>query len=152
MFNPLKLKLVQIILKNLVRTAQKTLRFTSVRRTQYFTVTKINWLTLFKEMIAINSKNNMKHKTDSSVTGCWSRWDIVTAGLRELREVHQEISIIVNGLTCHQIFLVITVESFRFRFSVGSNLLGACFIRCVQKEGFVRSTLIPIPQTRHTVT
>jgi hypothetical protein len=49
--NPLKLKLVQIIFKNSVRTAKKTL---------HFTITKINWLTLFKEIIAFYSENHMK--------------------------------------------------------------------------------------------
>jgi hypothetical protein len=42
MINPLKPKLVLIIFKNSVRTAKKT---------QHFTITKINWLMLFKEMI-----------------------------------------------------------------------------------------------------
>jgi hypothetical protein len=37
-FNPLKSKLIQIIFKNSVRTAKKT---------QHFTITKINWLILF---------------------------------------------------------------------------------------------------------
>jgi hypothetical protein len=49
--NPLKPKLVQIIFKNLVRTAKKT---------QHFTIKKINWLTLFKEIIAVYSKNHTK--------------------------------------------------------------------------------------------
>jgi hypothetical protein len=50
-FNPLKPKLVEIILKSKVRTAKKT---------QHFTNTKINWFTLFKEIIAVNSKKHMK--------------------------------------------------------------------------------------------
>jgi hypothetical protein len=37
--NPLKRKLVQIIFKDSVRTS---------KRTPYFTITKIDWLTLFK--------------------------------------------------------------------------------------------------------
>jgi hypothetical protein len=44
MFNPLKPKLVQIVFKNLVRTAKKT---------QLFTITKINMLMQFKEIIAV---------------------------------------------------------------------------------------------------
>jgi hypothetical protein len=44
LFNPLKSKLVQITFKDSVRTAKKT---------QHFTVTKINRLTLFKEIIAV---------------------------------------------------------------------------------------------------
>jgi hypothetical protein len=43
-FNPSKLKLVSMIFKNSVRTAKKT---------QLITITKINWLTLFKEIIAV---------------------------------------------------------------------------------------------------
>jgi hypothetical protein len=50
--NPLKPKLVKIIYKNSVRTAKKT---------QHFTITKINWLTLFKEIIAVYTENHMKH-------------------------------------------------------------------------------------------
>jgi hypothetical protein len=37
--NPLKPKLVYILFKNAVRTSKRTL---------HFTITKINWLTLFK--------------------------------------------------------------------------------------------------------
>jgi hypothetical protein len=44
-------KLVQI-LKNSVRTAKKTL---------HFTITKINWLTLFKEIITVYSENHTKY-------------------------------------------------------------------------------------------
>jgi hypothetical protein len=42
--SPLRLKLVQIIFKNSVRTS---------KRTPHFTITKINWLMLFKEIIAV---------------------------------------------------------------------------------------------------
>jgi hypothetical protein len=42
-----------MILKNPVRTAKKT---------QHFTIAKIVWLTLFQEIIAVNSKNHTKHK------------------------------------------------------------------------------------------
>jgi hypothetical protein len=38
-FNPSKMKLVYILFKNSVRTS---------KRTRHFTITKINWLTLFK--------------------------------------------------------------------------------------------------------
>jgi hypothetical protein len=52
--NCLKPKLIKIIFKNSVRTAKKT---------QHFTITKINWLTLFKEIIAVYSENYTKaHK------------------------------------------------------------------------------------------
>jgi hypothetical protein len=46
--NPLKPKLVEIVFKNLVRTS---------KRTPHFTITKINWLTLFKKMIAVLNGN-----------------------------------------------------------------------------------------------
>jgi hypothetical protein len=44
------MKLVLKIFKHSVRTS---------KRTQRFTITKINWLTLFKEIIAIYSENHM---------------------------------------------------------------------------------------------
>jgi hypothetical protein len=40
-----------MLFKNSVRTS---------KRTQHFTITKINWLTLFKEIIAVYSENHMK--------------------------------------------------------------------------------------------
>jgi hypothetical protein len=49
--NPLKPKLVQITFKNSVRTAKKT---------QHFTITKINLFLLFKEIIAVDGENYMK--------------------------------------------------------------------------------------------
>jgi hypothetical protein len=49
--NPLKPKLVEIWLNNSVRTAEKT---------QIFTVTKINWLTPFKEIIAVYCEDHTK--------------------------------------------------------------------------------------------
>jgi hypothetical protein len=58
----LKPKLVYVTFKNSVRTAKKT---------QHFNVTKINWLTLFKEIIAVNSENRTKHiNTKCSVSDC----------------------------------------------------------------------------------
>jgi hypothetical protein len=42
---------VLIIFKNSVRTTKKT---------QHFTITKINWLMLFKEIIAVYAENHMK--------------------------------------------------------------------------------------------
>jgi hypothetical protein len=47
----LKQNLVYILFKNPVRTAKKT---------QLFTITKINWLTLFKEIIAVYIENHYK--------------------------------------------------------------------------------------------
>jgi hypothetical protein len=40
-----------MLFKNSVRTS---------KRTPYFTITKINWLTLFKEIIAVYSQNHTK--------------------------------------------------------------------------------------------
>jgi hypothetical protein len=44
---------VKLVFKNSVRTAKKT---------QHFTISKINWLTLFKEMIAVYTENQTKPK------------------------------------------------------------------------------------------
>jgi hypothetical protein len=55
--NPLKPKLVYILFKNSVRTS---------KRTQHFTITKINWLTLFNfnplktKLIYILFKNSVR--------------------------------------------------------------------------------------------
>jgi hypothetical protein len=51
LFNPLKPKLVYIIFKNSVRTSKGT---------PHFTVTKINWITMFKNIIAVYSENHTK--------------------------------------------------------------------------------------------
>jgi hypothetical protein len=47
----LKLKLVYIILNNSVPATKKT---------QHFTITKINWLMLFREIIAVYSENHTR--------------------------------------------------------------------------------------------
>jgi hypothetical protein len=61
---PLRPKLVHVIFKNSVRTAKKT---------QHFTITKINRLTLFKEIIAVYSENHTEHiNAKWSVTDCHS--------------------------------------------------------------------------------
>jgi hypothetical protein len=61
-FNPLEPKLVYILFKNSVRTSN---------RTPDFTIKKINWLTLFKKIIAVYSENNKKHtSTKWTVTDC----------------------------------------------------------------------------------
>jgi hypothetical protein len=65
-FNPLKPKLVQIIFKNSVRTAKKT---------PHFTITKINWLALFKEIIRVYTENHTKPiNTKCRVNDCRSSW------------------------------------------------------------------------------
>jgi len=51
-----------MLFKNSVRTS---------KRTPHFTITKINWLTLFKEIIAVYSENHAKNiSTKYSVTAC----------------------------------------------------------------------------------
>jgi hypothetical protein len=47
--SPLKLMFVYIIFKNSAHTS---------KRTPHFTITKINWLTLFKEIITVYSVNH----------------------------------------------------------------------------------------------
>jgi hypothetical protein len=66
--NPSKPKLVYVTFNNSVRTAKKTV---------HFTVTKINWLTLFKVIIAVYSQNHTKHtNTNWRVDDSWRRWNI----------------------------------------------------------------------------
>jgi len=51
-----------MLFKNSVRTS---------KRTQHFTITKINWLTLFKEIIAVYSDNRTEPiNTKCRITGC----------------------------------------------------------------------------------
>jgi hypothetical protein len=58
----MKPTLVFIIFKNSVRTSKKT---------QHFTITKINYLMLFKEVISVYSeKHNKPINTKYSVTDC----------------------------------------------------------------------------------
>jgi hypothetical protein len=64
-FNPLKTKLVCILLKNSVPTS---------KRTPNFTITKINWLMLFKEIIAVYSENHIKPiNAKFSINDCQNR-------------------------------------------------------------------------------
>jgi hypothetical protein len=66
--NRLKPKVVQIIFKNQARTS---------KRTPHFTIIKINWLTLFKEVNAVYSENHTKPiNTKCNITECQSRWFI----------------------------------------------------------------------------
>jgi hypothetical protein len=47
------------------------------KRTPHFTITKINWLMLFKEVIAVYSENHAKPiNTKCSITDRQSRWFI----------------------------------------------------------------------------
>jgi hypothetical protein len=57
-----------MLFKNPVRTS---------KRTPNFTITKISWLILFKEIIAVYSENPAKLiNTKCSITDCQSRWFI----------------------------------------------------------------------------
>jgi hypothetical protein len=47
------------------------------KRTPHFIITEINFLTLFKEIIAVYSESHAKPiNTKCSITGCQSRWSI----------------------------------------------------------------------------
>jgi hypothetical protein len=47
------------------------------KRTPHFTITKTNWLMLFKEIIAVYSENHAKPiNTKCSINDCQSRWFI----------------------------------------------------------------------------
>jgi hypothetical protein len=47
------------------------------KRTPHFTITKINWLMLFKEIITVYSENRAKPVNKKcSITDCQSRWFI----------------------------------------------------------------------------
>jgi hypothetical protein len=62
-----------MLFKNSVRTS---------KRTPHFTITKINWLMLFKEIIDVCSENHAKPiNMRYSVTYCADSWDIITARL-----------------------------------------------------------------------
>jgi hypothetical protein len=57
-----------MLFKNSVRTS---------KRTPHFTIKKINWLTLFKEIIAVYSENQAKPiNTKCRVIDCSSGWYI----------------------------------------------------------------------------
>jgi hypothetical protein len=53
---------IEIIFKNSVRTENKT---------QHLTVTKINWLTLFKEIIAVYCENHRNSQT------LWTKFTVI---------------------------------------------------------------------------
>jgi hypothetical protein len=66
--NPLKKKLVYVLFKITGRIS---------KRTPNFTITKINRLMLFKEIIAVYREKNTKPiNTKCSITDCQSRWFI----------------------------------------------------------------------------
>jgi hypothetical protein len=57
-----------MLVKNPVRTS---------KRTPHFTITKIKWLTVFKEIIAVYIENHAKPiNTKCSLADCQSRWFI----------------------------------------------------------------------------
>jgi hypothetical protein len=45
------------------------------KRTPHFTITKINWLTLFKEIIVVYNEDHAKSiNAKCSITDCQGRW------------------------------------------------------------------------------
>jgi hypothetical protein len=71
-----------MLFKNSVRTS---------KRTPYFTITKINWLMLFKEIIAVYSEHYKQHMhTERSFNDCRRRWYIyLLLGLKRLSSVNK---------------------------------------------------------------
>jgi hypothetical protein len=70
-----------MLFKNSVRTS---------KRTPHFTITKINWLMLFKEIIAVYTEKHIKSVRKLSVTDCSRRRYIqLPLGLKGLYE-HRE--------------------------------------------------------------
>jgi hypothetical protein len=80
----LSVDIIWKIFKNLVRTS---------KRTPHFTITNINWLTLFKEIFAVYSENHTKPiNTKYSITDCQSRWFIkLPLGLKGLIKMYELI-------------------------------------------------------------
>jgi hypothetical protein len=70
-----------MLFKNSVRTS---------KRTPHFTITKINWLTLFKEIIAVYIENYTKPiNTKYNITDCQSRWFIyLPLGFNTAHEIY----------------------------------------------------------------
>jgi hypothetical protein len=73
-----------MLFKNSVRTS---------KRTPHFTITKINWLMLFEEIIAVYNENHAKPiHTKCSITDCKSRWFIyLPLGLKVLSHKITEV-------------------------------------------------------------
>jgi hypothetical protein len=48
-----------------------------MKKTSHFRITKINWLSLFKQIISVYSENHTKPtNTKWRFIDCWNRWDI----------------------------------------------------------------------------
>jgi hypothetical protein len=75
-----------MLFKNSVRTT---------KRTPHFTITKINWLTLFKEVIAVYNKKHTKPiNTKRRVTDYYSRWDIyLPLSFKRVRELYMHCKV-----------------------------------------------------------
>jgi hypothetical protein len=64
----LKKKLMQILLNNSIPTAKKT---------QHFSISRINWLISFKEITVVYSENQTKHINTTLISNCFKcRWYI----------------------------------------------------------------------------
>jgi hypothetical protein len=58
----MKPKLVSMLFKNSVRTSKRTL---------HFTITNINWLTLFEEIIAVYAYNHIRAVNTKCIITDW---------------------------------------------------------------------------------
>jgi hypothetical protein len=67
-----------MLFKNPVRTS---------KRTPHFTITKINWLTLFKEIIGVYTKN---HRGPIN-TCCWQNAELLIAKANGIYSYHQSL-------------------------------------------------------------
>jgi hypothetical protein len=78
LWNVLKLRVWKCQLTLWSRSSSECyLRIQSVPQREHLTITKINWLTLFKEIIAVYSENHAKPiNTKFSITDCQSGWFI----------------------------------------------------------------------------
>jgi hypothetical protein len=66
-------------------------------KTPHFTVIKINWLMLFKEIIAVYTENHTKPIKKGTITECKSRRYIwFPLGFKGL--IHREIGILLNNI------------------------------------------------------
>jgi hypothetical protein len=82
-----------MLFKNSVRTS---------KRTPHFTVTKIDWLMLFKEVIAVYSENHTKPvNTKRYIIDCRSRWFILL--LLRLKELMKLV--VLQGSVSSMVFI-----------------------------------------------
>jgi hypothetical protein len=93
---------------NSVRTAKKT---------THFTVTKINWLTLFKEIIAVYSENYLQHIS----TLCGQNTELL-----HVKQVVYKVTTWLNGLVKLHSFAVLS----RGRRKSSQDVSSSCTVTC----------------------